>query len=66
MSFTFLPVGSPLTSSFSINALVAATTSLGGRPVTAALAEFVSGYIGPTGATYRTISSSTVVPPQGV
>jgi hypothetical protein len=56
MAFSFFPLGMPFSSSYAINASFAVTTSLGGFPQTASLAEYVVNYIGPTGSAYETVT----------
>lgn len=58
MSISFFPLGIPFSSSFSISASVAVTTSLAGFPTTASLAEYVTTFVGPTGPDYQIISAS--------
>jgi hypothetical protein len=56
MAISFFPLGVEFSSSFAINGSFAVTTSLGGFPQTASLAEYVSNYIGPTGPAYETVT----------
>jgi hypothetical protein len=56
MPISFFPLGRGFSSSFAISGSYAATTSLGGFPQTASLAEYVNSYIGPTGSAYETVT----------
>lgn len=58
MAFIFRPLGAPFSSSYAVSASFASTTSLGGFPVTASLAEYVINYTGPVGPTYTIVSAS--------
>lgn len=56
MPISFFPLGMQFSSSVAISGSFAVTTSLGGFPQTASLAEYVSNYTGPTGPTYETVT----------
>lgn len=55
MTIEFIPGGTPNSSSYSIGSNFTLSTSIGGRPVTASLAEYVSESIGPQGPSYTII-----------
>jgi hypothetical protein len=57
MTFSFIPAGLPVSNSHAISAKFAVTTSLGGYPTTASLAEYVVNYTGPTGPDGVTVSA---------
>lgn len=56
----FTPFGMPLSASSAISSSFAITVPVGGLPVSAARAEYVQNYTGPTGPVFRTISASIV------
>lgn len=60
MSMQFFPVGILISGSYAVSASYTTTTSLGGVPSTASIAEFALTPIGPTGPSYKTISGSDV------
>lgn len=60
MSISFYPVGTETSSSRSINASFAVTTSAGGFPVTASLAEFAVNNPGPTGSAFVIVNAIIV------
>lgn len=60
MIFTFTPLGMPFSSSYSVSASFASTTSLDGFPTTASLAEYVIDYVGPPGPPYVTASAQLI------
>lgn len=57
MSIKSFPFGIPFSSSFSVSASYTPSASVLSTP-TASLAEFVSSFIGPTGATGKTIDNA--------
>lgn len=57
MTFTFLPSGAPVSSSFAKSAVYAVTASSLKLPVTASVAEFVVNYYGPVGPDGTTVNA---------
>ncbi len=57
MSILFFPLGVPFSSSLANNTSYTHTTSVGGFPTTASVAEYVINYIGPVGPTYVTVNA---------
>jgi len=55
MSISFFPLGIPFSSSLSTTATCTLSTQAGSLPTTAALAQFISGSIGPVGPDYETV-----------
>ena len=55
MSISFFPLGIPFSSSLS-NTTTLTLSTQGSLPTTAALAEYVSGSIGPVGPNYETVT----------
>lgn len=52
MSIEFIPGGYPISSSYSDKAGLALNTSVGGKPITASIAEYAAQNIGPRGPEY--------------
>lgn len=61
MSIQFFPFNIPISNSLSVSASLAITTSLAGFPVTAALAEYVVNFTGPTGPPGSITSNVTIL-----
>lgn len=58
MTILFTPTGFPVSSSFSISTLYAATSSAIRTPFTASIAEYVINFYGPTGSAGTIVSAS--------
>ena len=56
MTLRFLPLGLPESSSFAVSSSAALT--VGDLPLTASLAEYSLGNIGPAGAPYNTVTGN--------